>query len=229
MKSLFQSLRSFLIIGGVLSVAAAQPKIQMENAKIELGAIYHGEVKTIKLVVRNAGNQPLKITDIETSCGCTSAKENVPVIPPQGSETIDVTFNSMGFDGKIRKEVMLYSNDPASPMIYATLTGTVLSELETVPKMTVLNFGVSAVGEQATATFRLRNTSREQIVIKEIACALSGVAFQYPVNSIAPSDTITITVSYVPRSSSLIDQMFYVLTASPRQPRIPFRFIFAGK
>lgn len=214
----------------LLSVTTtAQPKIQLDRPKIDLGTIYHGETKTVKFVVSNAGDQPLNISNIETSCGCTSAIKNVPVLEPGRADTIEVSFNSMGFDGKIRKEIMVYSNDPTSPMIGAMFSGTVVSELESVPKMTVLNLGASPIRSAATASFLFRNTSQERIIITGITCADTSIAVLAQRRSVESSDTVTISITYTPRSAALIDRTFHVQTTSPRQPRIPFRFLYAGQ
>ncbi len=224
--SLFSMLAS-LVLG--VSVLAAQPKIQLNSPTIDLGTIYQGEIKKIHLVVSNTGNQPLTISRIETSCGCTSAKKSVPTLLPGASDTIDVSYNSTGFDGKIRKTVTIQSNDPAAMYIDATITGTVTTELEVVPKMSLLNFGASNVGVLSTASFVFKNTSPETITFRGVTSTDTSIHAQIGFRAVNPSDTITIPFVFTPYSKSITDTYFYFETTSPRQPKIPFRFMYVGK
>lgn len=226
--SLFQiRIFALLILGA--GHLFTQPKIQLGMIRTDLGTIYQGEVKSVNLVVSNAGNQPLKISRIETSCGCTSAKQSVPTLEPGASDTIVVSFNSTGFEGRITKTVTIQSNDPAAMYIDATITGSVTTELETVPKMSVLNFGTSAVGTPSSASFVFKNTSPDIITFRGITCADTSLKVWVGFRTVNPSDTITISFTFTPRSRSLTDTYFYIKTTSPRHPEIPFRFMYVGK
>lgn len=223
----------FLFILASLALAAGtlvgQPKIQLNRTKIDLGTIYQGETKTIHLVVGNSGNKPLMISRIETSCGCTSAKKSVPTLAPGSLDTIEVSFNPNGFDGKIIKTVTIQSNDPSKPYVDATITGTVTMELEVVPKMSLLNFGTSRVGIPSTASFVFKNISPETITFRGVSSADTSIRAQIGFRTVNPSDTITIAFSFTPRSNFLSDTYFYLETTSPRQPKVPFRFMYVGK
>lgn len=210
-------------------ILPSQPKIYLENKNIDLDTIYHGEVKTVYVIVGNTGDQPLRISHIETSCGCTSAGGNVPVIEPGANDTVSVSFNSLGFDGRIRKEVMIYSNDPSAPMADVNIFGIVASELEPVPKTTAINFGIWPIGNPAQKILLFRNTSGTTVAIGKINCADPNVTIRSNNYFVGPSDTVSFTVTVTPRSVAPVDQLFYVETSSPRQPRIPFRFIYGGK
>jgi hypothetical protein len=229
MKSRSLFFAAIILFAIVTSAVHTQPKIQLDKFKIELGAIYQGEIKNVKIAVTNAGNQPLTITNIQTSCGCTSAKKSVPTLAPMASDTIDVSFNSAGFDGKIAKTVTIQSNDPMTSFIDVTLTGTVTTELISVPKMPVLNFGTSPVGKKGSASFTFKNVSSEPITLLGVSSSDSDISSAIGMRTVKPSDTITVVVSFIPRSPSVVDNYFYIVTTSPRQPRVPFRFMYIGK
>ncbi len=61
-----------------------------------------GVEKKVFFKYRNIGNNPLIITDIETSCGCTIPKWNKKVVPPNKSDSIEVIYDSrkLGFFNK---------------------------------------------------------------------------------------------------------------------------------
>jgi hypothetical protein len=225
----FTSFGLIVLLCGVCIPLMAQPNIHVDKTKIDLGTIYHGDVRTMKLLVSNSGNQPLRIRGVETSCGCTSAGKHVSVIEPGKSDTIEVTFNSTGFDGKIRKEVLIYSDDPSSPTVFVFITGTISSELETVPKVSLIQLRSSPIGVAAASPIVVRNVSQDTIIIAGISVADKSVTFTVEHSVIPPAGTTTIVVHYTPRSIALVDQTLQIQTNSPRQPRVPFRFIYTGK
>jgi hypothetical protein len=224
---------TFLGVILLLSVVSipliAQPKIHVDKTKIDLGTIYHGDVRSVKLLVGNSGDRPLQIRSIETSCGCTSVKKILQPIAPGSSDTIEVSFNSTGFDGKIRKEVLIYSDDTSAPTVFVSITGTVFSELVTVPKVPMIQFGSSPIGTAAASPIVVKNVSRDTIVITGVSVADKSVTFTVEQSVVAPAGTTIIIVHYTPRSTALVDQTLQIQTNSPRQPRVPFRFMYAGR
>lgn len=217
----------FSIISTVIAVKA-QPRMLVQPTKIELGTIYQGEMKKVRIMVSNIGNQPLTISSVQTSCGCTSAKTSVPTLVPSAVDTIDVTFNSAGFDGKIFKTVTIQSNDPLKAVTDVTLLGTVVSELGTEPKVPILNFGAAQVGKKGSASFKIKNISSAPITLLGVSSSDSSIHGAVGLRTLNPSDTLTITVSFIPRSVSIVNNFFYIETNSPRQPRVPFRFMYIG-
>lgn len=206
----------------------AQPKLSIHKTKIDLGTIYQGEIKHVNLIVTNTGNQPLIISNIQTSCGCTSAKTSVPTLAPGSSDTIDVSFNSTGFDGKIIKTVTIQSNDPTKTFIDVTLTGTVVNEITTEPKVPLVNLGTAPVGHRGRASLKIKNISSEPLTLLGISSNDSSIHGAVEMRTLNPSDTLTITVSFTPRSVSIVNNFFYIETNSPRQPRVPIRFLYIG-
>jgi hypothetical protein len=226
MKSLFKTVVLFTFFSASIF---AQPSIRLGFSVMDVGSIYHGEVRTVPLVVQNTGTEPLNILGIETSCGCTSAKRSSDAIAPGKEDTITVSFNSLGFYGSITKIVTVRSNDPAHSQVEARLTGTVTSLLETVPPMQVMNFGGAPAGTPTKVTFQFRNTTSEPITIRNISSVDPALRSSFASGVIAPNDTIAILFSVTPPSKAFAENYFYIETTDLRQPRIPFRFMYLGQ
>lgn len=207
----------------------SQAKINLNRTSFDMGTIYEGEIKTIRLVVSNRGSDPLKVYRIETSCGCTSAKSSVPTIDPGMADTVMISFNSMGFGGKVTKSVAVQSNDPASPYIEATFTGIVVREIQIVPASSVINFGSAPVGAAGKKSFLFTNLTSERLELLRMTSADSALKAHIPTKIMNPSDTVAISFEFTPRSATYVDNIFYLETSSPRQPRVPFRFMYVGK
>ncbi|MDD8017750.1 MAG: DUF1573 domain-containing protein [Bacteroidota bacterium] len=232
MKFFFSSPCIYLLVLLFTGFNYAQPKIQLDKTKIELGTIYQGEIKIIQLIVSNTGTTPLVITRVQPSCGCTSVKNIVQPIAPSASDTIKVSFNSLGFEGTIHKSVSIQSNDSVKPYIEAMFTGSVASELETVPKMQIINFGTPWGSADSSTSLLFKNTSNESLTLLEVSCADSTVRAQIGhgrAKQVKPQDTVRVSFTITPRSPWSVNNTFYVITTSPRQPRVPFRFMYGGR
>lgn len=231
MNSIFCSVYPRLVFAVALfcSALAAQPKISLSPSRSELGTIYEGEIKTIRLVVANTGNEPLTIKTVETSCGCTSAKKPKPVLQPNESDTILVTFNSARFNGPITKHVTVQSNDPSIPFIDADFTGTVTSELLPVPWVSIINIGRQPIGKKNRFPFSFTNTSRDTLVLKGFTCADSNITVTFHTTRLLPADTVSVDFIVTPQTEYFMDAMVYLQTNSTHQPQIPIRVGYAGK
>lgn len=107
MKKLL-SLVAFIIISAA-TYAQTGPQIEFESDEIDYGTVYKGEddgIRTIKFT--NTGDEPLVISNVKSSCGCTvPSKPTEPILPGQ-SDTIQVKYNMR--PGPIRKTITVMSN-----------------------------------------------------------------------------------------------------------------------
>ena len=91
------------------------PVITWEKATHDFGEIAQGEKVEHTFRFTNTGSQPLIITNVEVTCGCTTPK-GWPRDPIAAGETgeITVAFNSAGKSGKQTKVIMITSNSAGS-------------------------------------------------------------------------------------------------------------------
>lgn len=138
---------SALVIGGVLLVVfhttpqnnmttyessqSEKPKIKVEKKSINLGDIKVSDVKTEEISLENVGDKLLQISNVYTSCGCTSAQivingEESPMfsmhnnpawmgeIKPGGKATLKVIYepSKMPVQGEVERTIFFRTNDP---------------------------------------------------------------------------------------------------------------------
>jgi hypothetical protein len=96
------------------AASAEPPNVVIEPLRHEFGKVLEGEELSHVFVVKNTGGQPLEISAVRPSCGCTAAVLADKVVPPGGSTQIEVKFRTQGRLGKNNKTVSVITNDPDS-------------------------------------------------------------------------------------------------------------------
>ena len=87
------------------------PAITWEKSSFDFGDIVQGEKVEHTFKFTNTGNQPLIITNIQVTCGCTTPKgwPRDPIAAGARGE-VTIAFSSAGKIGKQNKVVTLMSN-----------------------------------------------------------------------------------------------------------------------
>ena len=86
------------------------PVIAFEETAHEFGDISQGDVVEYVFAFENTGTEPLVITDVKTTCGCTAPEwPRDPIASGQSSE-LKVRFNSAGKSGRQNKVITVISN-----------------------------------------------------------------------------------------------------------------------
>jgi hypothetical protein len=109
---------AFICAGVVIVSSPAQdlvkkkgPEITWEKSTFDFGDITQGEKVEYTFHFTNTGSEPLVITNVEVTCGCTTPRgwPRDPIAPGQSAE-LTVAFNSAGKIGKQNKVVTITSN-----------------------------------------------------------------------------------------------------------------------
>jgi len=82
-------------VSGKLADAYNAAKINWEKESHDFGEIPQGKPVSVEFSFTNSGDEPLLITDITTSCGCTAPEyEKAPIVPGRSSK-VKVTYNAI--------------------------------------------------------------------------------------------------------------------------------------
>lgn len=101
----------FFALTGLALAQSTGPVITWDKSTHDFGDINQGDKVEHTYVFTNAGNEPLIITNVQVTCGCTTPKGwPKDPIPPGGKGEITVGFNSTGKIGKQNKVVTIVSN-----------------------------------------------------------------------------------------------------------------------
>src|SRR5574339_331543 len=105
------------VMVGLASLGYAQeaklngPAITFEKKVNDFGDITQGDKVEETFRFTNTGNEPLIITNVQVTCGCTTPKgwPRDPIAPGQKGE-LTIAFNSAGKMGRQNKVVTIVSN-----------------------------------------------------------------------------------------------------------------------
>lgn len=97
-----------------VAAATAGAKIEFKEETIDYGTIEKGADGIRKFEFTNTGSEPLIISRVYSSCGCTIPKKpEDPILPGEVGE-IEVKYDTKRV-GPIRKTISVYSNAGAVP------------------------------------------------------------------------------------------------------------------
>jgi len=100
-------------------------QILVENNIFDFGEIVQGEIITAIFKISNPSSSDLIITNVSSSCGCTTSNLKKDLLKAGDEEIIEVTFNSENKIGKQEKTVSLLTNATPNTTIL-TIKGNVI-------------------------------------------------------------------------------------------------------
>jgi len=102
-----------------------QPMVRVEPAGFDFGKALPGRTLKKEFVLKNAGEAPLVIEGVSTSCGCTAAIAGATRLAPGRSTSLSVTLETRDYRGLVERRVLVRSNDPRTPLLEVKVRATV--------------------------------------------------------------------------------------------------------
>lgn len=161
---------ALLLVSFTISVYSAgikdTPKAQLNTTEHDFGLIipFYGNVE-VDFLLTNTGAAILRISNLSTSCSCTTVSSDKMELQPGEQAKLNVVFDPLahrGVSGQIRRMVYIETNDPDTPELTIELTGFV-------------DFGDS---EEAYESYKTENNpavkpmDSESVVFFNEACAM---------------------------------------------------------
>jgi hypothetical protein len=149
------------------SYAFAAPRLQLLEDAYNFGVVNQGEVVKKEFVLKNTGDQSLRIDRIVPACGCTVSTLEKNELAPGDQTSIQVALDTSGFSGAKIKTVRIYSNDPDQITKLISLRGDIQPEVIVDPPR--LNFGQivndnkASSGDSQTINIKIRGDSNASL------------------------------------------------------------------
>jgi len=156
---------------GLVSSAMAQGVIKFEVESFDFGTVEEGNKADKTFTFKNTGNQPIILSNVQASCGCTTPNWTREPIMPGQSGKIDVSYNSAGRPGAFNKTITVTSN-ATEPSKVLTIRGNVVSDPANEPKMTISRTSVALgkikKGEAVTYKISFKNDGKQQLQVHNL-------------------------------------------------------------
>jgi len=186
--------------GGALSIPGAvvtggdAPRIQFATPIYDFGRVKSGDVVKHTYVFTNVGGAMLQVSNVQVSCGCTTAGEWSRQVEPGKTGNIPIQFNSASFNGQVGKAITVTCNDTNQPAVVLQMKGTMWKPVDITPQFAVLN--VTAEAASTSTTVRILNNEEAPLALS--APASSSPAFAAELRTNQPGKEFQLIIKTVP-------------------------------
>jgi hypothetical protein len=191
------------------SIAWAQPKFNFTKEAHDFGEVPEGKMASHEYAFINTGDQPLIISNVQASCGCTTPFWTKEPVMPGKKGVIKASFNSQGRPGPFSKSVTVTSN-AAEGTKMLTFKGVVIAKgaMPTVTDemkansativydKTEVMLGTLEPGQSAVARFQVTNKGKSKLEIFDASSAGYTTSWTFSKPSLEPNETGTLEVTY---------------------------------
>jgi hypothetical protein len=197
-------------------MVSAQGVLTFEKDLHDFGNVTEGVQANYEFKFKNTGNQPVIISHVQASCGCTTPEWPKEAILPGKTGVVKAGYNSAGRPGAFNKNLTVTSNGtPETQSLF--IKGTVVQKTadaassaptaEEVAKSPKINlssstydFGKLEKGQKATAKFTIKNTGSSDLNVTGLQTACNCVAFKLNPASIKPGQSAKLELTYSPQA-----------------------------
>ena len=133
------------------SAACAAPKAAYSTMKVDFGKVRQGKVLTEVVDITNAGDAPLEIQRVQSSCPCASASLPEPVeertIAPGATFPLTITYDTKDLMGERSGGIVISTTDPEVPSVVIELAVDIEALVLTRPDK-VFHWGMVPLGDE---------------------------------------------------------------------------------
>src|SRR5207245_1578927 len=154
---------SILAIGALQAAAQTPaptnsgPKIQFAESVYDFGKVSAGDPVKHTFAFTNGGDELLILTNVQPSCGCTTAGEWSHQVEPGKTGDIPIQFNSSSYNGPVTKTVTVTSNDKSQPTVVLQVKGTVWKPIDINPQFVMLSVNAESPSNDVKVVHILNN------------------------------------------------------------------------
>lgn len=94
--------------------------LKIDKKVFNAGEVLEGKPIIHEFTLKNTGNREVSIKRVFATCGCTTVNYDKK-IPPGGEGKITLKVRTSGYQGKISKRAVVYTDDPVLPQITLTI------------------------------------------------------------------------------------------------------------
>lgn len=231
MRKILYAIGAALVI--LSQSAVAQPMLKFNTESHDFGEIVEGAQATQEFEFTNTGNQPLILTSVNASCGCTTPSWTKDPVMPGKKGSIKAMYNSAGRPGTFNKTITVLSNASTNAtQLY--IKGMVIGkdakptytaeQLAKSPKLLIdktdYTLGKLEGGQVATARFNITNKGASELEINNVQSACNCITYTTtPARKLKVGESAVIEMKYTaPRVKGEVSETVYLLSNDLNNP-----------
>jgi hypothetical protein len=181
-----------LLILPVLTYSQVGPKLEVVGGEtINTGDHIRGKEVHYEIKFKNIGDADLKISGVQTSCGCSTALATSDLVKPGDEGSVNFTFNGNGF-GAVAKNVFITTNETPNNSHTLLISMNMLDPL-TLNPASIISSG--KVGEELTQTATLLNSLDKEVTISEVSANSPVVKVTSDKTTIGSGESASFSIS----------------------------------
>jgi len=229
MKKRFVFFLLFLIATGLLpSLLFSQAKIEVVGGtNFDFGEVTTGSIVKRTVTLKNIGTDTLNVDEVSTSCGCTATLLSKNRIPPKGNGTLEISFDSKKFSGKVEKAVSFETNDPDHNKMRILFTALVSKVLEVSTDHLVYN--VVQLDTSNIKEITLSNVGDKPVRITNISSTSNDISFEIANKEIPPGTQGIIKCNLQPKETGIKKGEIHIKTDNAKVPELTVKYFALAK
>ncbi|MCF6284646.1 MAG: DUF1573 domain-containing protein [Candidatus Hydrogenedentes bacterium] len=203
-----------IVVGLFVATAYAGPAIMSPAPVFDFGEMDNSQKVLHDFVLKNVGDEPLEISNVKTSCGCTVAKLENKTLEPGEETKISATLNLKGKQGNQSKKITVFSNDPEAPSFYLEFKGVAMATIMLEPKL--LNMGRIMDNEAHTQTVTVKSMKEGHSFKIEKVMVPDTAPFTTSMEEVVPGKEYRITATTKPNlAAGTLNGRITIMTDDP--------------
>jgi len=198
--------------------ALAAPKLEVVETTYDFGEILKGDQVKHIFTIRNAGDAPLTIEKVKTSCGCTAALLSEKVLAPGQTAEIKTNFDSTRFKGRVKKTIYVNSNDPQQPEAHILLTGMIRPQIVVEPDP--LRLENLTPGQAVEKTVKISNFGKTPIMLLKVTVTSQDLEGKLSAKKVLPGESVDLLVRATAREGEERVGGYVVILTDALEPRL---------
>lgn len=232
---------AFLLLASVLlgGAAVAQPTIKFSEETHDFGEVIEGKLASYEFVVSNLGTQPLILSNVQASCGCTSPVWSREPIMPGKTGIVKAMYNSAGRPGQFNKSLTITSN-AANGTKTVFVKGNVIKKEDKVyteeqkrtsAKLMIekgnYKVGKLETGQKGTAKITVSNKGINPLEIDNVTSPCGCTSFTVSKSQIKAGETAILEVAIAPKQKGVFKEEISISSSDVNTPN--FRVYLEGE
>jgi len=205
-----KTIRILFVLLSLPFMIFAQAKIEFEKTSHDFGTIKEEQGKaTVTFKFKNTGTEPLKLSNVRASCGCTTPEWSKEEVKAGESGFVKAVYNTANRPGKFNKSVTVQSNASNAATMILRINGQVTPRQKTIKdwypsesgtmrmRSSYISFGDVMHDGKDTASTVLYNAGDKVITLDLQATKVpSYVQMKANKTSVSPKDTLRLDFTF---------------------------------